>query len=167
MAVPSLRFCIVFYTYWAYISLATCLCGSAHVHILHCVSHVLKQYQVSKLPLWECPRSYFIFRFMCVKAMSAYRVASVRVPTFMFCIVFYMHSGNSRLPRCFCGSAHVHVLHCVLHAVRQPQAGELLLCRCPRSCFVLCLKRIEPISVQQLASVGVPTSIFCIALYMY
>ena len=157
MGVPAFIFFIVFY------------------------KHYVRQY-ASKLLLWECPCSCFVLCFTCVQAIAGYHVASVGVPTFMFCIVLPTYWGNLRLARCLCGSALAHVWYCLSHSLRQPQASALPLWQCPRSwfdcvlhglrqpqasalplrqchrsCFVLCFAHLVTIAVQQIASVRAPS----------
>ena len=88
-------------------------------------------------------------------------------PEFEFSIVFYTYWGNVRLANCFLGSsycvlhalgqyhanelllqgiARVHVLYYVLHALGQYQTSELLLWERLNSRFLLCFTRIGAIS---------------------
>ena len=142
--------------------LASCFCGSARVHVLYCVLHALRRHQASKLLLWECPHSCFVLCFTSGEAISRQRLVSVAVPSLRFCIVFYTHRANISLATCLCGSAHVHILHCVLHVLKQYQASKLLLWECPCSCFTLCFTRSEATSGWRIASVTVPSIMFCI-----
>jgi hypothetical protein len=97
--------CIVPSTCSGNIKLASCFCGSAHVHVSYCVSHTFRQYQASSLPL----RGAFMISIVLPthsNNIRASRLFVVGVPTLISCILFRPHSGDIRLAGCFCGNAH-------------------------------------------------------------
>ena len=160
------------------------------MHVLYCVVHVLRQTQAIELLLWERPAVCVLCCFTQIEAIPG----SVGLARCMFCVMFCMHWaihqsnelllrdrpelskckccivlytnwGNVSLTLCFCGIAQMHVSHWVLHAGRQCQANELLLCDRPDECVLLCFTRIEAKLGQRIASVRLRRCVPCIMFY--
>ena len=137
--------CCVVYALRQY-HLTRCFCGIAQMHSLYCALHELSHHQSIKLLLRDHPDVCVVQCFTRTEAMSAWRFAFVGSPRCMFCIVFYMQSGNVRPTNCFCGIAQMNALCFALHVWGQCQANGMLLCDCPDACFALCFTRVEAIS---------------------
>ena len=94
-----------------------CFCGSAWMRVLDCSLHALR-------------RNNLLASCSCGIRGS---------PRCVFSIVFYTYLGKVRFTNCFCGIAQLYVLHCVLHALNQCQANELLLLAHSRCMFCIVL----------------------------
>ena len=115
------------------------------MHILCCVLHASRQYQVKELPLWD--RLDVCFGLFCTRIEAKYQANELllRDPPdghFMLCFILGQSQVHELLP--WDRSDACCVLS--LYAFRQSQVHELRLWYRPAACFALCFACIESMS---------------------
>jgi hypothetical protein len=94
-----------------------------------CVLYALGQYQTKDLLLWDRSKSCFLLCFTRLGPISDQRVASAGSAEFMFAMGFYTHWGHTRVTKCYCGIAQIHVPYCLLRALGVAR-GHAFYCAC-------------------------------------